>query len=168
MRKLLKIIESIVSIDEEILVPARKIYLTIKYKYDVEIPPFPEFMQILRKSRKFDVIDYAGIPIYDFPENIEKLLMEYGIYGSGPRVKLKSVELTPEVMRKAFLKSYERIRDGINRLIDELSSSSDKINEDIVKLITSFTELREQFDKTIQMLEKLEIYENIGKGVGKR
>jgi len=160
-RKLVKIIDEIISKDDEVLVPARKVYLLIKYNHpDVPLTSFSEFINQIKRSRKFELFDTGEMLFYDLPESIEKLLMEVEIYGTGPRIKLRSVKLTPKLMRISFLKSYERMRAGIEKLLSKLSADFDLPSEEINKLISSFTELREQIDKTIQMLEKLELYES--------
>jgi hypothetical protein len=163
-RKLVKIIDDIISNDDEVLVPARKVYLIIKYKHpNIPLPSFPEFVNLIKRSRKFELIDTGETTFYDLPESIEKLLMEVEIYGTGPRIKLRSVKLTPKLMRRSFLKSYERMRAGIEKLLSKISADPDFPSDEINKLISSFAELREQINKTIQMLEKLELYESRSK-----
>ncbi|MCS7230398.1 MAG: hypothetical protein RMJ81_09395 [Candidatus Kryptonium sp.] len=159
-RKLMKIVEEIISKDDEILVPARKIYLLIKYNHkDISLPTFSEFVSALKRSRKFDVIESSESVHYDLPESVERILMQVGIYGTGPRVKLRSVKLTPKLLRETFLKSYQRMRAGVEELLAKISLESDLPQEEISKVVASFAELREQINKTIQMLEKLELYE---------
>ncbi len=160
-RKLSKIIEEIISRDDEILVPARKIYLLIKYnRPEINLPTFSEFVNFLKRSRKFEVIETGESTPYDLPESVEKLLMQVEIYGTGPRVKLRSVKLTPKLMRDAFLKSYQKMKMGLENLLAQIYAEKDLPSEDLNKVISSFMELREQIDKTIQLLEKLEIYES--------
>lgn len=159
-RKLIKIVEEIVTKDDELLVPARKIYLVIKYHHpEIPLPSFSNFVEILKRSRKFEVFETEKTMFYDLPESIEKLLMQVEIYGTGPRVKLRSTKLTPKLLREAFLKSYQKMRVGVEGLLSKIYSETDLPTEDINKIVSSFTELREQIDKTIQMLEKLELYE---------
>ncbi len=168
-RKLMKIVEEIISKDDEILVPARKIYLLIKYHHkDIQLPTFSDFVNILRRSRKFEVIESGEMIHYDLPENVEKLLMQVEIYGTGPRVKFRSVKLTPKLLREAFLKSYQKMRAGIENLLAKISAENDLPSNEINKVISSFTELREQINKTIQMLEKLELYEITARVGGKK
>lgn len=167
--KLTKIIEEIISKDDEILVPARKIYLIIKYHHpEISLPSFSDFIEILKRSKKFEVIETGGTTLYDLPESIEKLLMQIEIYGTGPRVKLRSIKLTPKLLREAFLKSYQKMKIGLENLLAKIYSETDLPREEINKIISSFTELREQIDKTIQMLEKLELYESSAKSESKR
>ncbi len=157
----MKIVEEIVTKDDELLVPARKIYLLIKYQHpEIPLPSFPNFVEILKRSRKFEVIETEKTTLYDLPESIEKLLMQVEIYGTGPRVKLRSIKLTPKLLREAFLKSYQKMRVGVENLLSKIYSETDLPSEDINKIVSSFTELREQISKTIQMLEKLELYES--------
>lgn len=168
-RKLSKIIEEIIAKDEEILVPARKIYLLIKYNHpEINLPSFSEFVNFLKRSRKFEVVETSETTFYDLPESVEKLLMQIEIYGTGPRVKLRSVKLTPKLMRDAFLKSYQKMRAGLENLIAQIYSERDIASEDLNRVISSFMELREQIDKTIQLLEKLELYESSVKARKKR
>ncbi len=168
-RKLSKIIEEIIARDDEILVPARKIYLLIKYNHpEVNLPSFLEFVNFLKRSRKFEVVETSETTFYDLPESVEKLLMQVEIYGTGPRVKLRSVKLTPKLMRDAFLKSYQKMRAGLENLIARIYSEKDIASEDLNRIISSFMELREQIDKTIQLLEKLELYESSVKARKKR
>lgn len=157
----MKIIEEIVTKDDEVLVPARKIYLTIKYHHpEISLPPFQNFVEILKRSRKFEVIETEKTTLYDLPESIEKLLMQVEIYGTGPRVKLRSIKLTPKLLREAFLKSYQKMRIGIESLLSKIHSETDLPSDEINKIVSSFTQLREQINKTIQLLEKLELYES--------
>ena len=159
-RKLMKIVEEIISKEDEILVPARKIYLTIKYHYKTTpLPSFLDFVNMLKRSRKFEVIESIGTSHYDLPESVEKILMQVGIYGTGPRVKFRSVKLTPKLLKEAFLKSYYKMRVGLESLLAKVSTETDLPHDEINKIISSFTELRDQINKTIQMLEKLELYE---------
>lgn len=168
-RKLMKIVEEIISKDDEILVPARKIYLTIKYHYKTApLPPFSDFVNMLKRSRKFEVIESVGTLYYDLPESVEKILMQVGIYGTGPRVKFRSVKLTPKLLKEAFLRSYDKMKIGLESLLAKVSVETDLPNDEINKIISSFTELRDQINKTIQMLEKLELYETTMKYEGKK
>ncbi len=157
----MKIVEEIVTKDDELLVPARKIYLIIKYYHpEISLPPFPNFVEILKRSRKFEVLETEKTMLYDLPESVEKLLMQIEIYGTGPRVKLRSIKLTPKLLREAFLKSYQKMRVGVESLLSKIRSETDLPSDEISKIVSSFTELREQINKTIQMLEKLELYES--------
>jgi len=105
------------------------------------------------------VIESIGTSHYDLPESVEKILMQVGIYGTGPRVKFRSVKLTPKLLKEAFLKSYNKMRVGLESLLAKVSTETDLPHDEINKIISSFTELRDQINKTIQMLEKLELYE---------
>jgi hypothetical protein len=50
-----------------------KVYLIIKYKHpDVPLPSFPEFVNLIKRSRKFELIDTGETTFYDLPESIEK------------------------------------------------------------------------------------------------
>ncbi len=168
-RKLIKIVEEIISKDDEILVPARKIYLTIKYNYPQISPSsFLEFVEILKHSRKFEVIEIGETPLYDLPESVEKLLMQIEIYGSGPRVKLRSVKLTPKLLREAFLKSYQKMKIGIENLLAKIYPEADLPTEDVNKLISSLARIREKTEQIIQMIEKLELYELSAKSKTKK
>jgi HAMP domain-containing protein len=55
------------------------------------------------------------------------------------------------------------MRAGIEKLLSKISADPDFPSDEINKLISSFAELREQINKTIQMLEKLELYESRSK-----
>lgn len=168
-KKLMKIVEEIIAKDDEILVPARKIYLIIKYNYKTTpLPSFSDFINMLKRSRKLEVIESSWSYNYDLPESVEKILMQVGIYGTGPRVKFRSVKLTPKLLKEAFLRSYDKMRVGLESLLAKVSTETDLPHDEINKMISSFTELREQINRTIQMLEKLELYEATVKFEGKK
>ena len=137
MERLKRTVENIVSKDPDVMVPAWKVYLKIKYEHpEVKLLSFPEFVGVLKRSRKFEVIDvYPGLELSGFSDEVEKLLFDLGIYSLNPMVMLKGKKLTPAVMIKALWRNYRRVRSGVFKL---MSGSETEVSLELASLLVWF------------------------------
>lgn len=164
--------ERILATDKDVIVPVKKIWEAMDKqgkKQGFEIPSLPDFIALLEGDTRFEFmpsLDENGEP-FDGSQREESEQQEeletLGFY-SGDRVKLKSVELTPEILggmirRKvdltmtALTKAWERRPEGDQDTEDqllEILARTQKLQREVKNTFSAekMKELEKVLDKT--------------------
>ena len=148
--------ERILASDKDVIVPVKKIWEAVEKQgraQRFEIPALPDFTALLEGDTRFEFLpnlDENGEPVEDLPrdeteqgEELESL----GFY-SGDRVKLKSVELTPEVIGGLIRKKVDMTMDALARAWERRPGGDGDTEDQLLDILAKTQKLQREVKNT--------------------
>lgn len=148
--------ERILASDKDVIVPVKKIWEAVDRqgkKQGFEIPSLPDFTALLEGDVRFEFmpsLDEDGEPIdasqhddADREEELETL----GFY-SGDRVKLKSVELTPETLGGLIRRKVDMTMDALTKAWERRPEGDQDAEDQLLDILAKTQKLQREVKST--------------------
>jgi hypothetical protein len=148
--------ERILASDKDVIVPVKKIWDAVDKqgkKQGFEIPSLPDFTALLEGDARFEFmpsLDENGDPIdgsqreeSDQQEELETL----GFY-SGDRVKLKSVELTPETLGGLIRRKVDMTMDALTKAWERRPEGDQDAEDQLLDILAKTQKLQREVKST--------------------
>jgi hypothetical protein len=148
--------ERILASDKDVIVPVKKIWEAVDKqgkKQGFEIPSLPDFTALLEGDARFEFmtsLDENGDPIdgsqreeSDQQEELETL----GFY-SGDRVKLKSVELTPETLGGLIRRKVDMTMDALTKAWERRPEGDQDAEDQLLDILAKTQKLQREVKST--------------------
>lgn len=148
--------ERILASDKDVIVPVKKIWDAVEKQgkaQGFEIPALPDFTALLEGDTRFEflaTLDENGEPIDDLPRegtDQEEELESLGFY-SGDRVKLRSVELTPEVIGGLIRKKVDMTMDALARAWERRPENDSDTEDQLLDILSKTQKLQREVKTT--------------------
>lgn len=150
---ILDLIISPLETEPDFYIPIKKLWNVLKRGCNFEVPPFDEFITLIRKDGRFIVESTGNAPWEEDPE--ETAQMEELNYYAGPKVRLSSRLPTKNDMERIVLKQTQRIIDSLVKAYE--NRPEDLPEEDECQLIETMAKtkkLKEEIQKAFKEDEK--------------
>jgi hypothetical protein len=167
--------ERILASDKDVIVPVKKIWEAVDKqgkKQGFDMPSLPDFTALLEGDSRFEFmpsLDDNGETIDDIPhdetgqsEELESL----GFY-SGDRVKLKSVELTPEVIGGLIRRKVDMTMDALTKAWERRPEGDQDAEDQLLDILAKTQKLQREVKNTFSA-EKMKDLELALKKVEKK
>jgi len=159
--------ERILAADRDVIVPVKKVWSEVGKqgrKQGFEIPSLADFTALLEGDSRFEFIpsvDENGDPPdmstrEDTPQ--EEELENMGFY-AGDRVKLKSVELTPEVIGSLIRRKVDMTMDALTRAWERRPDGDQETEDQLLEILAKTQKLQREVKKTFSK-EKMKQLDN--------
>ena len=148
--------ERILASDKDVIVPVKKLWEAVdkqRKKQGFEIPSLPDFTALLEGDARFEFLpslDENGEPIdgsqhddSDPQEELETL----GFY-SGDRVKLKSVELTPETLGGLIRRKVDMTMDALTKAWERRPEGDQDAEDQLLDILAKTQKLQREVKST--------------------
>ena len=148
--------ERILASDKDVIVPVKKIWEAVDKqgkKQGFDIPSLPDFTALLEGDSRFEFmpsLDENGDPIdgsqadeADQQEELETL----GFY-SGDRVKLKSVELTPETLGGLIRRKVDMTMDALTKAWERRPEGDQDAEDQLLDILAKTQKLQREVKST--------------------
>jgi hypothetical protein len=148
--------ERILASDKDVIVPVKKIWEAVEKQgrsQGFEIPALPDFTALLEGDMRFEFLaslDENGEPPEDLPRegtDQEEELESLGFY-SGDRVKLRSVELTPEVIGGLIRKKVDMTMDALARAWERRPEGDAETEDQLLDILAKTQKLQREVKST--------------------
>jgi len=159
--------ERILASDKDVIVAVKKVWAEVDKqgrKQGFEMPPLADFTALLEGDSRFEFIpslDENGEPPdmsvrEDSPQ--EEELENLGFY-SGDRVKLKSVELTPEVIGNLIRRKVDMTMDALTRAWERRPEGDQETEDQLLDILAKTQKLQREVKTTFSndKMKRLEI-----------
>jgi hypothetical protein len=159
--------ERILASDKDVIVAVKKIWAQVEKqgrKQGFEIPSFADFTALLEGDSRFEFIpslDENGEPPdvsarEESPQ--EEELENLGFY-SGDRVKLKSVELTPEVIGNLIRRKVDMTMNALTRAWDRRPEGDQETEDQLLDILAKTQKLQREVKNTFSndKMKELEV-----------
>lgn len=148
--------ERILASDKDVIVAVKKIWAEVDKQgraQGFEIPSFADFTALLEGDSRFEFIpslDENGEPPdvsarEESPQ--EEELENLGFY-SGDRVKLKSVELTPEVIGNLIRRKVDKTMDALTRAWERRPEGDQETEDQLLDILAKTQKLQREVKST--------------------
>jgi len=148
--------ERILATDKDVIVAVKKVWSEVEKqgrKQGFEIPSFADFTALLEGDSRFEFIpslDENGEPPdmsarEESPQ--EEELENLGFY-SGDRVKLKSVELTPEVIGNLIRRKVDMTMDALTRAWERRPDGDQETEDQLLDILAKTQKLQREVKST--------------------
>lgn len=159
--------ERILASDKDVIVPVKKIWDAVDgqgKKQGFDIPSLPDFTALLEGDPRFEFmpsLDENGQPIdgsrredSDQQEELESL----GFY-SGDRVKLKSVELTPEVLGSLIRRKVDLTMSALTKAWERRPEGDQDTEDQLLDILAKTQKLQREVKSTFssEKMKELEV-----------
>lgn len=159
--------ERILASDRDVIVPVKKIWSEVGKqgrKQGFEIPSLADFTALLEGDLRFEFIpsvDENGDPPDmssrdDTPQ--EEELENLGFY-AGDRVKLRSVELTPEVIGSLIRRKVDMTMNALTRAWERRPEGDQETEDQLLEILAKTQKLQREVKKTFSQ-DKMKQLEN--------
>lgn len=166
--------ERILASDKDVIVPIKKIWEAAEKQgraQGFEIPALPDFTALLEGDTRFEFLvslDENGEPLEDLPRDgteQEDELESLGFY-SGERVKLRSVELTPEVIGGLIRQKVDMTMNALARAWERRPEGDSESEDQLLDILAKTQKLQREVKSTFsddrmkelgQLLKKKEL-----------
>ena len=148
--------ERILASDKDVIVPVKKIWEAVDKqgkRQGFEIPALPDFTALLEGDARFEFmpsLDENGDPMdgsqrdeADPQEELETL----GFY-SGDRVKLKSVELTPETLGGLIRRKVDLTMDALTKAWERRPEGDQNAEDQLLDILAKTQKLQREVKST--------------------
>ncbi|MGA3243797.1 MAG: hypothetical protein ABSE41_04215 [Bacteroidota bacterium] len=148
--------ERILASDKDVIVPVKKIWEAVdkqRKKQGFEIPSLPDFTALLEGDARFEFmpsLDENGDPMdgsqrddADPQEELETL----GFY-SGDRVKLRSVELTPETLGGLIRRKVDMTMDALTKAWERRPEGDQDAEDQLLDILAKTQKLQREVKST--------------------
>lgn len=148
--------ERILASDKDVIVPVKKIWDAVERQgraQGFEIPALPDFTALLEGDTRFEFLaslDENGEPIEDLPRDgtdQEEELESLGFY-SGERIKLRSVELTPEVIGGLIRQKVDKTMDALARAWERRPEKDSETEDQLLDILAKTQKLQREVKST--------------------
>jgi hypothetical protein len=148
--------ERILASDKDVIVPVKKIWESVEKQgraQGFEIPALPDFTALLEGDTRFEFLaslDENGEPIEENPRDgtdQEVELESLGFY-SGDRVKLRSVELTPEVIGGLIRQKVDKTMDALARAWERRPEKDPDTEDQLLDILAKTQKLQREVKNT--------------------
>jgi hypothetical protein len=148
--------ERILASDKDVIVPVKKIWEAVEKQgksQGFEIPVLPDFTALLEGDTRFEFLaslDENGEPLEDLPRDgsqQEEDLESLGFY-SGDRVKLRSVELTPEVIGGLIRQKVDMTMDALARAWERRPEGDPDTEDQLLDILARTQKLQREVKNT--------------------
>ncbi len=167
--------ERILASDKDVIVAVKKIWAEVGKqgrKQNFEIPSIADFTALLEGDSRFEFIpslDEDGEPPdmsarEDSPQ--EEELESLGFY-SGDRVKLKSVELTPEVIGNLIRRKVDLTMDALTRAWARRPEGDQETEDQLLDILAKTQKLQREVKSTFSN-DKMKQLEDALQSTGKK
>lgn len=134
---------------EEIFVPVKKLLKDLG-KEGCEVPTYEDFLQELRDDNRLEVMDFRK----HWEEDEEDDMEDLGYY-SGPRVKLRSREITREDIARNLERHNQRMLDNLVKAYEVRPDDFPEQSEDeLIQTMQRAKEFKEKVEKLFDEGEK--------------
>jgi hypothetical protein len=159
--------ERILASDKDVIVPVKKIWDAMGSqgkKQGFDIPSLPDFTALLEGDPRFEFmpsLDENGEPVdgsfredSDQQEELESL----GFY-SGDRVKLKSVELTPEVLGGMIRRKVDLTMTALTKAWERRPEGDQDTEDQLLEILAKTQKLQREVKSTFspEKMKELEV-----------
>ncbi|OYV85736.1 MAG: hypothetical protein B7Z63_05050 [Ignavibacteriae bacterium 37-53-5] len=144
--------ERILASEKDVIVPVKKVWEAVEKqgkKQRFEYPSLADFTALLEGDARFEFMsstDENGDPITEFPGDDvdqEEELESLGFY-SGDRVKLKSVELTPEVIGGLIRRKVDMTMDALARAWEQRPDGDQETEDQLLEILAKTQKLQRE------------------------
>jgi len=148
--------ERILASDKDVIVPVKKIWQEVQKQGKVqgyEIPPLADFTALLEGDSRFEFMpshDEDGEPFEEVAaddEREEAELETLGFY-SGDRVKLRRVELTPEVIGGMIRRKVDMTMVALTRAWERRPGGDQGTEDQLLDILARTQKLQREVKKT--------------------
>jgi len=148
--------ERILASHKDVIVPVKKIWEAVEKQgraQGFEIPGLPDFTALLEGDTRFEFLtslDENGEALADLPRDEtdqEEELESLGFY-SGDRVKLRSVELTPEVIGGLIRQKVDMTMDALARAWDRRPEGDSDTEDQLLDILAKTQKLQREVKNT--------------------
>jgi len=148
--------ERILASDKDVIVPVKKIWDAVQKQgraQGFDIPALPDFTALLEGDTRFEFLpslDENGEPIEDNLRDgtdQEEELESLGFY-SGDRVKLRSVELTPEVIGGLIRQKVDKTMDALARAWERRPEKDPDTEDQLLDILAKTQKLQREVKNT--------------------
>lgn len=110
-KNLLDLIVPALETEPDFYIPAKKLWNVLKKGCNFEVPPFEDFINLLKKDNRFVLENTKNVPWDEDPE--ETAQMEELGYYAGPKVRLSNRVPTKNDVERIVLKQTQKIIDSL-------------------------------------------------------
>lgn len=148
--------ERILAADKDVIVPVKKVWESVEKqgkKQGFEIPSLADFTALLEGDSRFEFmasLDENGEPLEELPREEseqEEELESLGFY-SGDRVKLKSVELTPEVIGSLIRRKVDMTMDALAKAWERRPEGDQETEDQLLDILAKTQKLQREVKNT--------------------
>ena len=148
--------ERILASDKDVIVPVKKIWEAVdkqRKKQGFEIPSLPDFTALLEGDARFEFmpsLDENGDPMDGSQRddsNPQEELESLGFY-SGDRVKLKSVELTPEKLGGLIRRKVDMTMDALTKAWERRPEGDQDAEDQLLDILSKTQKLQREVKST--------------------
>jgi hypothetical protein len=148
--------ERILASDKDVIVPVKKIWEAVEKQgraQGFEIPALPDFTALLEGDTRFEflaTLDENGEPPEGLPRDgtdQEEELESLGFY-SGDRIKLRSVELTPEVIGGLIRQKVDMTMDALARAWERRPEGDSDTEDQLLDILAKTQKLQREVKNT--------------------
>lgn len=167
--------ERILASDKDVIVAVKKIWAEVDKqgrKQGFEIPSLPDFTALLEGDARFEFIpsldENGEPPDMSFRDESpqEEELENLGFY-SGDRVKLKSVELTPEVIGTLIRRKVDLTMDALTRAWKRRPQGDQETEDQLLDILAKTQKLQREVKSTFSN-DKMKQLEDALQSAGKK
>jgi hypothetical protein len=157
--------ERILASDKDVIVPVKKIWEAVEKQgraQRFEIPALPDFTALLEGDTRFEFLaslDENGEPIEDIHRDgteQEEELESLGFY-SGDRVKLRRVELTPEVIGGLIRHKVDMTMDALARAWERRPEKDSDTEDQLLDILAKTQKLQREVKNTFSDVRMKEL-----------
>lgn len=159
--------ERILATDKDVIAPVKRIWEEVGKqgkKQGFDIPSLADFTALLEGDTRFEFIaslDENGEPLEQLPREDtpqEEELEHLGFY-SGDRVKLKSVELTPEVIGGLIRRKVDMTMDALTRAWERRPEGDQETEDQLLDILAKTQKLQREVKSTFsrEKMKELEV-----------
>ena len=167
--------ERILASDKDVIIAVKKVWAEVDKqgrKQGFEIPTLADFTALLEGDARFEFIpslDENGEPPDmsardDSPQ--EEELENLGFY-SGDRVKLRSVELTPEVIGNLIRRKVDKTMDALTRAWERRPEGDQETEDQLLDILAKTQKLQREVKSTFSK-DKMKQLEDALQPAGKK
>jgi hypothetical protein len=148
--------ERILASDKDVIVPVKKIWAEVEKQAKVqgfEAPSLADFTALLEGDTRFEFMpgrDENGEPFDELPtgdSGEEPELESLGFY-SGDRVKLRRVELTPEIIGGLIRHKVDLTMDALTKAWDQRPEGDQEAEDQLLDILARTQKLQREVKKT--------------------
>ncbi|MBM4159475.1 MAG: hypothetical protein FJ217_00090 [Ignavibacteria bacterium] len=148
--------ERILASEKDVIVPVKKIWKEVERQgknQGFEIPSLADFTALLEGDRRFEFMPSHtedGEPFDDVPTDElgeEPELESLGFY-SGDRVKLKNVELTPEVIGGLIRRKVDMTMDALTKAWEQRPGGDQETEDQLLDILARTQKLQREVKRT--------------------
>ena len=148
--------ERILASDKDVIVPVKKIWLEVGKQGNVQgydTPPLADFTALLEGDKRFEFMPSHGENGEPFEEvaaddGVEEAELETLGFYSGDRVKLRSVELTPEIIGGMIRRKVDMTMDALAKAWEKRPEGDQETEDQLLDILARTQKLQREVKKT--------------------